>query len=296
VGIIKRNRSLLIVILGAVLVATSPLWEYVRLRPDYRYALVEPWSLRGFEITSGLVISVIGIALILLALPLSTQRIGESIPTALGIGAASTLFATLLAFLTDPGTISIPTAGIWGLGALVGAGAAVAAFRFLLPPIAVSWQRFLVRWAIFLGVTALAALLVLDPIWGSKDLALWQVVLAAMVLLNIIWMVREPRELAAYRMLTTGTALAVLVSLVSSGAARATLHGEHLADGIATTYRDVQITSGLMIAWLGSFLAFAGAVALWAKRRDQLETRRRASAQLEVARESAEELGVTLTV
>jgi len=296
VGIIKRNRSLIIVILGAMMVATSLFWEYVRLRPDFRYALVEPWSLRGFEVTSGLVISAIGIALILLALPLSTQRIGESVPTALAVAAASALFATLVAAFTDPGNISVPAVGIWGFGALVGASTSVAVFRFLLPSIVVPWQRLLIRWAIFLGITALMALLVFDPIWGSRDTALWPVVLTAMVLIGIVWMVREPRELAAYRMLITGTVVALLVSLVSSGAARSTLLSKHFANDMTTTYRDVQITSGLMIAWLGSLLAFAGAVALWAKRRDQLEARRRASAQLEVAQKSAEELGTTLTV
>ena len=296
VGIIKRNRSLLVVILGGTLVATSGLWEYVRMRPDYRFALVEPWSMRGFEMTSGAVIGVIGIALILLALPLSTLRIGESIPTSIAVAAASTLFGTLLALLTDPDKITVPALGIWGLGALAGAGASVAVFRFLLPKLEVPWQRFLIRWGIFLGITALVALLIFKPIWGSGETTLWPVVLVAMVLLSIVWMVREPIELSAYRMLTTGTVLALLVSLVSSGAARSTMLAEQFQNGIATDYRDIQITSGLMIAWFGSLLAFAGAVALWAKRRDQLEARRRASAQLEVARESAEELGASLAV
>jgi hypothetical protein len=295
VGIIKRNRSLLVVIMGAVLVATSGFWEYVRMRPDYRYALVEPWSMRGFEMTMGVVIGVIGAALILLALPLSTRRIGESIPTSIAVAAASTLFATLLAVLADPREIQVGAIGIWGLGALVGAGAAVLTLKFLLPRIQVPWQRFAVRWVIFLGVTALAALLIFNPIWGSGDTQLWPVVLVAMVLLSIIWMIREPIELSAYRMLITGTVLALVVSLVSSGAARSTMLNEHLNAGIATDYRDIQITSGLMVAWLGSLLAFAGAVALWAKRRDQLEARRRASAQLEVAQESAQELGEAVT-
>lgn len=295
-GIIKRNRSLLVVILGAVLVATSGFWEYVRMRPDYRFALVKPWSMRGFDMTVGVVIGVIGVALILLALPLSTRRIGESIPTSIAVAGSSTLFATLLAAVTDPRDIQVGAIGIWGLGILAGAVVTIAVFRVLLPKILVPWQRFLIRWAIFLTVTVLTALLVFDRIWGSGDTALWPVVLVAMVLLSIIWMIREPIELSAYRMLITGTLLALLVSLVSSGAARSTMLAEHLANDVATDYRDIQITSGVMVAWLGSLLAFAGAVALWAKRRDQLEARRRASAQLEVAQRSAEELGEALTV
>ena len=54
-GFYKRNRSLFLIVLGTGLMAASVLWEYVRMKPDYRY-IVEPWSIRGYETTQGWVI------------------------------------------------------------------------------------------------------------------------------------------------------------------------------------------------------------------------------------------------
>ena len=69
-GFYKRNRSLFLIVLGTGLMAASVLWEYVRMKPDYRY-LVEPWSIRGYETTQGWVIFAAAAAVLLLAVPLS---------------------------------------------------------------------------------------------------------------------------------------------------------------------------------------------------------------------------------
>jgi hypothetical protein len=60
--------------------------------------------------------------------------------------------------------------------------------------------------------------------------------------------------------------------------------------GIAADHRVIQITSGILLAWAGGLIAFAGSVALWARRRDELQEHSRAGQQLAVAEISATEL------
>jgi hypothetical protein len=81
------------------------------------------------------------------------------------------------------------------------------------------------------------------------------------------------------------------VALFCAGAVRSALLNMQLQQmGIAAEYRDIQMTAGVLIAWAGGLLAFAGAVALWARRRDELAERTRAGRQLAVAEISAREL------
>ena len=57
-GYLKRNRSMWLVLIGTLLMATSIFWEYVRMRPDY-LRIVSPWTQRGYDLTQGLVIAAI---------------------------------------------------------------------------------------------------------------------------------------------------------------------------------------------------------------------------------------------
>ena len=52
-----KNKPLLLTILGLAIMAQSILWEYVRVRPDYRF-VIEPWSQRGYDINQGWVIAI----------------------------------------------------------------------------------------------------------------------------------------------------------------------------------------------------------------------------------------------
>ncbi len=97
--------------------------------------------------------------------------------------------------------------------------------------------------------------------------------------------------MAPYRVLLIGVTLAWVVALVCAGAVRSTLFRLQFEQmGIAADHRDIQITSGILLAWAGGLIAFAGSVALWARRRDELQERSRAGQQLAVAELSATEL------
>jgi len=63
--------------------------------------------------------------------------------------------------------------------------------------------------------------------------------------------------------------------------------------GIATPYKDVQITSGWLIAVTGAVVIFLGAVGMWATRRDQRKAQLRAADQRAAAEQSARELEQT---
>ena len=75
---LTKNKPLLLTIVGLAIMALSILWEYVRVRPDYRF-VIEPWSQRGYEIDQGLVIALgailIAVIAVLLAVGLSRIRV-----------------------------------------------------------------------------------------------------------------------------------------------------------------------------------------------------------------------------
>jgi hypothetical protein len=143
---------------------------------------------------------------------------------------------------------------------------------------------------VFAAATVLAGLLVYDRALSGRSVPAWVLVLLLMSTLSVLMVARAPHELAPYRLMLIGVALTWVITMVCAGAVRSTLLGAQLeAAGIAAPYRDIQITSGVMIAWAGGLLAFAGSVALWARRRDELQERSRAGAQLAVAEISAAE-------
>ena len=288
-GFYKRNRSLFLTLLGAGLMATSIFWEYVRVKPDYRY-LVQPWALRGYDTTQGWVTCAGALALIALAVPLGLRWLKEKLLVSVVVVAAATAFATLVPVMAkapeqEPGGVVV-----WGLAFLL-AMAAVAVAGRLLPQDALGSWRKPALFGIFAAVLVLAGLVVYDQLLGGRTLPLWSLILILMLTLGVMVIARRPKELALYRLLLTGVILVWVVALVSAGALRSTLLGLQIDQmGIGAEYRDLQITSGILLSWIGGLLAFAGAVSLWARRRDELEERSRAGQQLAVASLSAEEL------
>ena len=89
--------------------------------------------------------------------------------------------------------------------------------------------------------------------------------------------------------------IALFIGATMGGSVRSNLLGRQVETiGVSADYLDSQITSGVMLTWLGSIIMILGAVGMWAKRRDQLEARDRAQRQRETAEESAQELGEKL--
>lgn len=288
-GFYKRNRSLFLIVLGTGLMAASVLWEYARMKPDYRY-IVEPWSIRGYETTQGWVIFAAAAAVLVLAVPLSLRWMKGGIVESLLVAGAATAFATVVPIVAnapdqEPGGVIV-----WGLAVLLGLAVVAAAVRFLPRDLAGSWRN-LASFGIFASMTVLAGLVVYDRLLGSRRVPLWVLVLILMLTLSVLVAARPPHELAPYRVLLIGVTLAWVVALICAGAVRSTLFRLQFEQmGIAADHRDIQIASGILLAWAGGLLAFAGCVALWARRRDELQEHSRAGQQLAVAALSATEL------
>lgn len=288
-GFYKRNRSLFLIVLGTGLMAASVLWEYVRMKPDYRY-LVQPWSIRGYETTQGWVIFAAAVAVLLLAVPLSLRWLKGKIVESLLVAGAATAFATVVPIAANAPEQSPGGAMVWGLAGLLGLAVVAVAARFLPRELAGSWRN-LANFGIFAGTTALAGLVIYDGLLSGRSVPLWALMLILMVTLNVLAIARPPFELAPYRVLLIGVTLAWVVALICAGAVRSTLFRLQFEQmGIAAEYRDIQITSGILLAWAGGLIAFAGSVALWARRRDELQEHSRAGQQLAVAELSATEL------
>jgi hypothetical protein len=284
---------MILVGLGTGLMATSILWEYVRMRPDYRF-IVEPWSVRGFETAQGWVVAAIATTVLVIAILVTTGILKETLPTIVSVAVATTALGVVLAAVTDPREPVIGTFGTWGLAVLAGMAAAAIATATLPKGLkARSWTTL----AVFVAALLIAAFAVFDPLLGGEAVPLWAVVLIGLGLLNVVVVVWPPRQLALYRLMINGGLIAWFVSFVMSGSLRSLLATRQLDTmdmGIAAEIRDIQITSGVMLAWAGGLLAFLGTVSLWARRRDQLDAVARARRQLEAARRSAEEMGKTL--
>jgi hypothetical protein len=284
---------MILVGLGTGVMATSILWEYVRMRPDYRF-IVEPWSIRGFETPQGWVIAAIATTVLVLAVLVTTGVLKETLPTIVGAAVATTALGVVLAAVTDPREPVVGTFGTWGLAVIAGmAGAAIAAAAFPkgFRGAARSWTTL----AVFAAVLLVAGFAVFDPLFGGKAVPLWLLVLVGVGLLDVVVVVRPPRELALYRLMINGVLIAWFIGMVMSGSLRSLLAASQLETiGISAEIRDIQITSGVMLVWFGGLLAFLGTVSLWARRRDQLDAVARARRQLEAARRSAEEMGKTL--
>ena len=264
-----KNKVLVLATIGLVLLGTSMFWEYVRMRPDYRF-IIEPWSLRGFETAQGILIGVGSALLIVLTFLVVFGVINETLTHALALG------VVILTLLT-----------VWALDTVL--------TRFVLGKMS-KRPRQLIRLATWVLGGLVLLLFVLGPLFGSEARPAWVMVALAFLMLNTVAALRRPQSLAPYRMLINGVLVVWLVSITSAAALRTALITEQRkVSEVAADVADAGITSGIIIAWVSGLLAFAGVVGLWAKRREEVEARERARRQLEAARESEAQLSQTAT-
>jgi hypothetical protein len=288
-GFYKRNRSLFLILLGTGLMATSVFWEYVRVKPDYRY-IVQPWSIRGYDTPQGWVIFAGALAVLALAIPLSLRLLKGKLMESALVAVVATAFAALVPVFANAPDQSPGGALVWMLAVLLGMAVVALAGR-LLPEKALGSWRKPALFGVFVGITALAGLVIYDQLLAGRTVPLWLLMLLLMATLDLMVLSRRPEELSSYRLLLLGVTMVWVVTLVCAGSLRSTLLRLQIENvGIGAEYRDIQITSGVLLCWAGGLLAFFGAVALWARRRDELQEHSRAGQQLAVAAISATEL------
>lgn len=287
----KRSRSNIAVTLGPVIVMASIVWEYARTNPDYRY-LVEPWSLRGYEIDQGWSYFAVGAALLLLGLAVIPRRAVEVSYSATVVGLA-TVVAAILGSLLGPDTVIITVSGLMAavLSLLLWL-MLYRTFKSLVLPRALNLDRFSIRTVISLGILVLVSL-VITMGFGGGTFSLNPGLAAFLVvgLLGLFALATAPRGLAANRILIYSSLLGGAIITLSGGSLRTSLQEAQMAaTGAAAQYKDVQVGYGWFIALFGIMVLFVGAVALWATRRDVIITRSRAREQRAAAEKSAEEI------
>ena len=179
---ILRNRALIMTIFGLVVMAQSILWEYVRVEPTYRF-IVEPWSLRGSEVTQGFVIAAIALGLAVFAVLISREIIKESrISSAIGVGA---LVAYIVAVVIMADVRDVEMAFfIKVLLSAIGAVAIVSALQVFIPD---DWNKRgrATRVGLWLAVVAVLLFGVIGPIFSSARPFWMFIAMAAIVLAGL---------------------------------------------------------------------------------------------------------------
>ncbi len=281
-------------VIGALLTIQSIFWEYARMRPDYGF-LVDPWSIRGYESVHGSIIVSIGVLALVSFLLVSWEK--AEIPA---IGAGITAFiavgATAIPAAFGGGDYSLtPGFPVIAVVTLILGLAVFRTIKSLLRKSTLSkklWFMTLLMIAVF-GVIAVAV----NAAIGGRRISVpqWVAIGVIFLLLGLLSVASEPRELAANRMLMFSSIVGAAAIALSAGAVRSTLVRFQMeAGGVPAQYRDTQVTSGHLIAVFGIVLVFFASVALWARRRDAILTAARVAKQREAAEASAAEIKAAL--
>lgn len=285
-----KNRPLALTVIGMAIMAQSIAWEYVRVKPTFRF-LIDPWSFRGYELTQGVVIAaaaaVIAVLAILLAYGILKETMAHSI---LGVSVLVG-FAITVTIVTDVKDVQIPFI-VRILLAVVGAVVVRSLLEDFIPK---SWNKR--RRATRIGIWLAGFLVILFGVTGpllSGDRPVWIFIAVAGLLMGALAVFRPPRELAGWRMVINGIVAVWVMSMTMSASLRVALNQAQLdATGLTAELKNLQITSGVLWAWFGGLVAFVGAVGLWAQRRDEIIAVERARKQQEAARESESQLSIT---
>lgn len=292
----KRDWARVISIGGALVVILSIAWEFARMKPDNNY-LVLPWAYRGYESIHGTVVAVIGAALlisVLLVAANASQRLRNSIAIVAGMVIAGWLIALVFASGEDV-TVASDSIVAFLLAAAIGIGIVFGATRWAesrsldtIANVLSGATGALVKVAVIFIVTVVLGLLIGDEITMPVHIG----VLIAMLVLGALMSLMKTPSMAANRMLLGSTLVAGTAIGFSGAAIRSTLirFQSETEPFIAGEYRDTQVTWGYFLANIGVILVFAGAVMLWARRRDVVQSQQRAAKQREAAEASAREL------
>jgi hypothetical protein len=302
-------------VIGALIVIQTILWELVRMKPDYRF-LVQPWTLRGYEFINGWAYMSIGIALligVLLVLWRGSERYAVGIAIIFYMIAAGVVIGLL--FGEDPVEITEGLAGLLAkIITILFTGTALS--RVLRPGLAALERtirkslgiplkvgkhgeapllvdrgpgRFL-TWVISMVLAAAGLLWVFSTIDVALDV--WFAVLVGGLIMAAYSVTALPRRLAPSRMLVLMVVFTAVIMFTMAGAMRTSLIEAQVeaAEGPAADYNDTQVASGYFVAAGGMLLIFLGSVAMWARRKDILDTQARAERQRRAAEESAREI------
>jgi len=297
---LKRDWARVIGTGGALLVILSIAWEYARMKPDNKY-LVLPWAFRGYESIHGTVFLVIGAALlisVLLVASNASQRLGNSIAIVAGMVVAGWLIAIVFASGEDV-TVASDSIVAFLLAVAIGIGIAFGATRLAESRSLESVANVLkgVTGALIKVVIIFLATVVLGLLIGDESTVPAHIgILIVMLLLGTLMSLMKTPQMAANRMLLASTLVAGTAIGFSGAAIRSTLtrFQSETEPFIAGEYRDTQVTWGYFLANIGVILVFAGAVMLWARRRDIVQSQQRAAKQREAAEASAKELAAAI--
>lgn len=282
-------------VIGSVVVVQSIFWEYARMKPDYAF-IVEPWSMRGTDSIHGAVVATIGVALLIAAAAVIWERATEPAPRVV-LTVLLVITPIVIAAVFGNDSVSMTMNGlVVTVSALI---IAVVVARLLARPLSRLGGWMATGFGMFAAWLVSAGILfaVLQASVGDDEVTIpiWLLVAIPTLLAAALSLGSAPMELAANRMLIYVVMLSGLVVTVSAGAMRSTLLRFQLEQtNIAAQYKDVQVTSGWFLAQAGILLAFVGAVAMWARRRDLILTRQRARHQREAAEKSAQEIEAAL--
>lgn len=289
---VLRNRMLVVMLVGLAVVGQSALWEYARVVPGWRgnRFVITPWSVRGYEVTQGLLVIAAAVVLAILAVLVTAGIVKATVPHTLALAAGVAGFAVVASILTEAREVTLGGPGVMGLAAL---GASVITGIYKRSPA----QRLPGRirrplrallWTVVLVVLVIA---VVEPLYGGVARPTWVVLLTLYALLGAILTLREPIELGPQRIVLVAAASLLVTAVTMATSVRLTLQRlQFELHEIGAERGEIQVTSGMFLLGFGCFVALVGALGLWAKRRDTIAARERARRQEAAARESEREL------
>ncbi len=298
----KKNWTKIALAIGPMILIASLSWEYARTNPEYNF-LIQPWAMRGYEMSHGWIIAIMGVLLLIGGLLTSwegSMRPSVSAAVTLYLVVAATAFTAFFTLGTPRATVSLdfgPVATI--VVSVIIAGSISLSLRSLLREKSQVFKRAL---PIFVVMFALIFFLMGLSIAGSiLSMPTWTWVLIVFTVMAGLSISIRPGDVAANRMLIFTTVVAWGVVVLSAGAIRQTLiDTQALFDqgagvtGVSAQYKDTQAALGWWLAGFGATVIFIGAVSLWAKRRDIVAALARARRQREAAETSAREIAEAL--
>ncbi|MEX2323956.1 MAG: hypothetical protein WEA29_09335 [Acidimicrobiia bacterium] len=295
--IVLKKRMLTVLLFGLLVLSQSTLWEYARVQPRWRgdRFIITPWSLRGYETPQGLVILLSAAILAVLAILLVMGKIKANRVGTLTITGGLIVGAVAATFVGDARPTTVGGVGVVVLSMVGAALVAATAMRTVGSKVADRYRRW-VRLGVWLVALPLMIYVVIGATVGGLQRPTWLVLAVGLALVGGVVVFRNPPQLGPYRMIIIGAAAIMLVAISMATAVRIQLTGMQFATWeAAADLREVQITWGVFMAWMGGALATMAAIGLWAGERDEVSAQNRARRQAEAARQSELELAGAAT-